>query len=141
MRHPEHKFTYSKHALASIETFSASMSGEGGERRALERSISSHSSMETDTVPQRARGSNQRMPPSEHTVQLPDVPYDEVGCALPILPVLAYSQLWTVIILYRGLGRALSGCLRAKAWESCDNLFLSCSCPTSMNTTAHGHHG
>ena len=60
------------------------MSGEGGERRALERSISSHSSMETDAVPQRARGSNQRMPPSEHTVQLPEVPYDEVSCPRPL---------------------------------------------------------
>ena len=35
-------------------------------------------SMETDAAPQNARGSNQRRAPQEHTVQLPEVPYEEV---------------------------------------------------------------
>lgn len=71
-----------------------SMSGGSAEKKDLERSIS-HSSMETDAAPQRSRGSNQRIPPTEHNVQLPDVPYDEASHAVLIGAVEAYSYVTT----------------------------------------------
>ncbi len=60
------------------------MSAVKGETKELGRSLS-HSSMETDAAPQQCRGSSQRMPPQDHTVQLPDVPYDEVCLTVKLL--------------------------------------------------------
>ena len=72
------------------------MSADKGEAREVVRTISSHSSMETDAAPQQTRGSQQRMPPHEHNVQLPDVPYDEVRVTRAAGIASAYS-LATVI--------------------------------------------
>ena len=57
---------------------SAINKADKGETRELGQSLS-QSSMETDAAPQHCRGSAQRTPPQDHTVQLPDVPYDEVS--------------------------------------------------------------
>jgi hypothetical protein len=73
------------------------MSTDKGEAKEVVRTLSSHSSMETDAAPQQTRGSQQRMPPHEHNVQLPDVPYDEVRVPRAVGMTPAYS-LATIII-------------------------------------------